>query len=284
MSSEQEILKDLEQFEHYTGPDRMVTSHQWVELNKNKPKIESIKTGLGALDEMIGGFFPGDIVVVSAPTGNGKTLFCQTLTNLLSKQAVSCAWFSYEVVMERFMERFPEVPFFSLPLEIKNSSVEWVIQRVKESVVKYDTKVVFIDHLNYLISFEQMMDSNSISLYIGQVMRTLKKLALEYKITIVLVSHIKKINMDSAPQLDDIRDSSFIGQEADTVLMLWRVHERDERQKAVWNATNKTILFLKKNRYNGRLGNIKLIYKEPFLIAEQDFYDAATKTDPAHIQ
>jgi hypothetical protein len=40
-----------------------------------------IKTGLERLDELTGGFLPGELVILLAQTGHGKTAFCRTILN-----------------------------------------------------------------------------------------------------------------------------------------------------------------------------------------------------------
>ena len=61
-----------------------------------------------------------------------------------------------------------------------------------------------------------------------------------------------------SPTLEDLRDSSFIAQEADTVMMLWRKTHRDEDGELVIG--NETLLSVQANRRTGSTGNVKLIF------------------------
>ena len=97
--------------------------------------------------------------------------------------------------------------------------------------------------------------NQNMSLQIGAVMRTLKRIALKYNIIIFIVAHMKHIRMIGSPDLEDLRDSSFIGQEADIVLMM----KRDESNDTFLNTAE---LFIKAHRRTGENGWIKLIHTD----------------------
>ena len=61
------------------------------------------------------------------------------------------------------------------------------------------------------------------------------------------------------PDLEDLRDSSFIAQEADTVLMLWRETKRENGEVKITNNVN---LSVQANRRTGKTGNVKMVYSD----------------------
>jgi len=65
---------------------------------------------------------------------------------------------------------------------------------------------------------------------------------------------MKHIKLTSEPDLDDLRDSSFIGQEADIVLMMWRLKISDTEM------SNEANLVVRAHRRTGENGLIKLIH------------------------
>jgi len=85
-------------------------------------------------------------------------------------------------------------------------------------------------------------------------MRFLKKIALKYNIVIFVVAHMKHIKLTSEPDLEDLRDSSFIGQEADIVLMMWRLKISDTEM------SNEANLVIRAHRRTGENGIINLIH------------------------
>ena len=183
-----------------------------------------------------------------------NTTLCQTFTIEFAEQDINCLWFSYEVPMFEFMDKFGDnPPLFYIPKQLKGNTMTWLEERIVESIAKFNTKVVFIDHLHYIVDMNAR--NQNMSLQIGSVMRNLKKIALKYNIVIFIVAHMKHIKMVSSPDLEDLRDSSFIAQEADIVLMMRR-NEDDSGE----NFLNTADLFIKAHRRTGENGTINLIH------------------------
>ena len=249
---------------NYHGEDEVISFAKYRDIlekerRENKSEIQS---KIPTLDKIITGFRGGELVVVSGPTSQGKTSFCQTLTRNFSNQNANSLWFSYEVGGEDFLSKFgDDLPVGFVPKNLVDNKLIWIERKVVEAIVKYRTKVVFIDHLHYLIDMAKIRNS---SLEIGAIVRELKKMAVKYNITIFLIAHTAKIKFDEKIGIEDIRDTSFIGQESDYVLMIWREREEqskiDMRQNGV-RYTNNAILSVEKNRRSGKLGIVKLNYK-----------------------
>jgi replicative DNA helicase len=68
---------------------------------------------------------------------------------------------------------------------------------------------------------------------------------------------LKKTEMVSQPTLEDLRDSSFIAQEADTVMMLWRQTEKINGEVVISNNVN---LSVQANRRTGKTGNVRMVF------------------------
>lgn len=250
--------KEFDILRQYKGVDRMVLAKDlYEEVLKENEGREIIKTNLPTLDRILGGFVEGQLITISAPTGQGKTTFCQTLTMNFSEQGIKSAWFSYEVGIQEFLDKFPEIPVCYMPRQTRQNNFMWLETRIKESIAKYDSKIVFIDHLHYLLEMAEMAKAKSISLLVGMLMRDLKRIAIENNIVIFLVSHMKKSVYSQAediPDINDLRDSSFIGQESDAVLFLFRKPSEVEGEYY----TTETLLKVAKNRRTGNLGCVKL--------------------------
>lgn len=249
---------------NYEGVDKVVSSGEIKKLvdSENIEQSPSYYSLIPTLDAAIDGFKEGQLVVISAPTGQGKTSFCQTLTTNFASKNVRCLWFTYEVPVKEFLEKFTTVPNFYLPSRLKESSLDWLEERIRESILKYDTKIVFIDHLHFLMSMNELMATKNSSLLIGMYMRRLKKLALELGIVIFLISHLRKIKLEQLPEIDDLRDSSFIAQESDIVIIMWRDKQKDSSVPGGYKFTNAAKMFLTKNRRTGKLCFINLYYRD----------------------
>ena len=250
-----------EELFNYTGEDEVISSqelelHLKSQVNNSKKYISGIPT----LDDIIGGYETGELTVVSGLTGNGKTLFCQTLTKSFTEQRNFPLWFSFEVTPSQFLRNFgDELPLFYTPKTLKGMSTKWIWRKIYEAKMKYGIDTVFVDHLHYLVPFS----GGNMSLAIGQVMRTLKKFAIEFDLVFFLIAHTKKTNPDEELGLGSARDSSFVEQEADNVFYLWR--RTDDPQK--------TVLKIAKNRRRGVMNEkIYLVKNGDFLEEVSDEY------------
>jgi replicative DNA helicase len=88
-----------------------------------------------------------------------------------------------------------------------------------------------------------------------------------------LIAHTTKVKFDAEPDLSAIRDSSFISQEADTVLMIWR--------KRKLEMSNEATLAVLANRRTGHNGIINLLLKDGRFQESTDGY--ATKVEEKEI-
>lgn len=211
--SREEILKN------YQGEDSLVSSLDYASNINEKPEIR-YKTDIPTLDSLLdGGFEPGEMVIVTGYTGFGKTQLCQTFTQNFAKNSVISLWFSYELTPRQFFSRFSEVPLFYLPKTLRGSALNWLEERFLEGILKYGIKVVFIDHLGYLVDLAQ---SKNPAIDISTVCRQLKQLALKYKLVLFLIAHTGQPKDDKMPSLGSIKDASGIAQESDWVLCIHR--------------------------------------------------------------
>lgn len=178
----------LLELNEYQGGDKIISSYDMRALIGRQPKTIPVMSRLPQLDRYTGGFLSGELIAISGPRKAGKTLFAQTLTVNFAKQDIMSLWFSYELSSREFINRFPgELPVFVMPAKMKANSLEWLRHRILEGLTKYGVKMAFIDHLHYLFDLARMRNT---SIEIGQVIRTLKMLAVELNITIFFnVSH-----------------------------------------------------------------------------------------------
>jgi len=259
-----------ERLANYDGPDKVISSKEFLEKLKESRELEKeIKwnSGIPKLDKLIDGFETGELVIISGYTGHGKTLFGQTLTLNFAEQDIPTLWFNYEMTPKQFFQRFKNVPMFYLPAKMKENAIKWLTDRILEAKLKYNIRAVIIDHLHFLVD---MMIAEHPSLEIGSIMRTLKKLALAQNVVIFLIAHTTKPKALKTPGLDSIRDSSFITQEADIVLTIYR--NPIENGKGV---REKTILSVVKSRRTGKMhSKVYLVFDQNKRFYEEDRFHA----------
>jgi replicative DNA helicase len=224
---------------------------------KFKPNQEVYPLSIDEFDEALdGGFRDGELIVVSGQTGQGKTTFAQILTKNFHDVGVPSLWFSYEMnpwyLKEKFVSMGCQKDLLAYsPIDMASSALQFIDKTIKEGIETEATKIVFIDHLHYLVPLEQ---STSSSLMIGGIVRELKKMAVSNNVVIVLIAHTKKIYQDEELSLSSIRDSSLIAQEADYVFLVERL--KAEKKKLSGKTTqwlNQTKVQVAKNRRTGNM-------------------------------
>jgi len=252
----------------YDGPDRVISvTEMQEEIRKSAKSLTfSVKSRITGLDEACDGFRGGELVSISGPTKNGKSLLSQTLTKNFYKQNYLSLWFSFELPPKQFIDCFrDELPVIYMPKILKAADMAWIEDRIMESFMKYRTRIVFLDHLHYLFDIAR---AKSPSIEIGTVIRKLKLLAVREGFLIFLMCHTTKAKSeDGDTSYEHIRDSSMVAQESDTVFIVQR------RPKIAENAATCSVEF------HRRTGVIK---KKIWLAKQQDgfMYEVMPPEEP----
>ncbi len=237
-----------------------------------KPTNDVLPIGVVEFDKaMDRGIRPGELITISGKTGEGKTLWAQTISSNLSQKRISSLFFSYEMspwyLKERFVKMFPEMEknwdIIYAPVELVSQELSFIEQNIKEAR-QAAIKVVFIDHLHYLIPLQSSINS---SLMIGGIVRELKKMAVRNDVVIFLIAHTKKIYQDENLDLSSIRDSGMVAVESDYVFLVERKpKEKKELSDEGTEWTNITKIKLAKNRRTGKLFPLEFNYSNGRLV------------------
>lgn len=251
-----EELKEVAR--RYDGEGRVVSSHELAEQMKNEPPEPKIMSGITGLDNILGGFRERQLIVIAAQTKSGKTTFCIDLTSRLKEQ--NPLWFPFEEgareLIQKFLDRGETPPLFYTPEQTVSNTLKWIEMKIIEGIAKFNSKIIFIDQLDFIVPFQ----TDRHDLMIGKTMRDLKGLAKKWNVCIFLIAHLTKTQMDKQPDLEDLRGSASIAQEADTVILLWRQSERSATGEM--EISDKVNLSIQANRRTGKTGNVKLMYDE----------------------
>ena len=248
--------------ENQREEDRVVSSVDILsEIQKEEPQ-KSFSTNYYNLDRYTNGIKEGDLIILSGLTGMGKTAFAVSLARNFIEQNINCLFFSYEISSQELLERFgTPVPVFYLPRLLSSGSPQWIERKIIEAKENYGAKIIFIDHLHYLVDSYTTRSKNT-SEMLAFMCREFKHIARKHRVVIVLLAHVRKF--DSArPQLQDIKDSSGIIQEADLVLMIHRTGAKRARKvndEEFELSTAATLYLDKVRRRGGRLGKINLTF------------------------
>ena len=234
-----------------------------------EPPIETLKIGLGTLDDYLKPFFPSLMVVTGFP-GSGKSVF---VNNLVARMALenkcNIAIASFEMIINPFVTRALENVYrakhgnkgirewmndtfcFIAPEPSEDGDsydIEWLIDRMITAVVRYGTRIVVIDPWNEI---EHALNrGESLTEYTGRAIRALKRFAREFGVMVIVVAHPTKSAAAKAPwevSLYDISDSAHFNNKADFGLVVSRYGGMRD---------NKTVVTVKKVRYQPQSGQL----------------------------
>lgn len=256
-----------------------LTLRSYKEIAKEiltKPIKKLTTTGIPGLNDIIGGFDAGRLYVLSAPTKMGKTTLAQTIMYEMALQKEPSMIFEYEMSQEETIRKFmamdenlknnldPSDLVIWTPDQLHRGGGQlqylWIYEAIEKAINEKGVKLVIIDHLHFLLPLKETQNT---SFVIGGIVREIKRIAVALNIPIILIAHTTMLKDDEAPDWTNIRDSSFITQEADVTLMLYRVKSKktakkvtDDTVEAVYR--NKAILSVELNRHGGKTGKIAL--------------------------
>ncbi len=242
---------------NYKGDDRVVNYIDIYEREKNRPELVYIKTGYPLLDQYLGGGLrEGELILVSGFSSNGKTSFCFDMTRNMKDKNVF--WLPFEESAEEFARKqliWKQEPIhFFTPNVIANESIDWIEERILEAVLKYNSKVVFIDNLHFITMTEDSQKQWGIT---GVLCKNLKTIADKMGVAIILIAHLRKSKegMHKIPTYEDISGSSDAVKIANKVIAVWRESKKEIDGKLTF--TGKSVVAVQKVREaNGVLDNV----------------------------
>jgi replicative DNA helicase len=214
----------------YEGPDRVVHFTDYLLSKTRLSSNKSFKSGFTKFEEHMGGIETGEVVVITGHRKEGKTLFAESWLRGMMKVTPETRpmILSYEVQPEKLLAKYVNdetLPIY-LPLTLEAMNFDWLLRKCQEAKYKYNCRLVMIDHLHFMID---MALQQNMSLNIGGFMRSLKhQIAIGLNMGIVLLAHQGQPKEGREASVDTIRDSSFISQEADAVVVVSRRENLDQ--------------------------------------------------------
>ncbi|HBB27629.1 TPA: replicative DNA helicase, partial [Candidatus Gracilibacteria bacterium] len=268
---------------------------EFAEIHENPEHANDglVHTGFKSLDGKIGGFKPGDMIILAARPSMGKTALALNIAQHIGEGGKNVAVFSLEMSKEQLTDRLicatmgvdswklnkglledDEFMRMGDALERLSKANIYIDDSAAGNLLEIKSKArrlkiesgldfIVIDYLQLMSAGNPMNRVQEIS----DISRGIKSLARELGVPIMALSQLSRAvesRVSKEPILSDLRESGSIEQDADVVLMIYREDYYDEftENKGITN------VFVRKNR-NGPVGGADLKFEKKYM----KFYD-----------
>jgi replicative DNA helicase len=263
------------------------------QLSISKTSLTGTPSGFKDIDDMTGGFQPGNLIILAARPSMGKSALVCNIAENAALAGHGVALFSLEMseseLAQRFVasqakikgeelrrgkvaeSRWPKIleacqRLASAPLFIDDSSDTGVLEvRAKSRRLHHQLEnglgMIIIDYLQ-LMRHEGRVESRVEQ--VGQISRGLKGLARELGVPVIALSQLSRAveqrgEGHKKPILSDLRESGQIEQDSDLVMFIYR----DEYYTKESERPGEADIIVAKHR-NGPVGEVTLTFQKEY--------------------
>jgi len=259
-------------------------------LSKGDQELTGTPSGFRDLDGVLGGFQPGNLIVIAARPSLGKSaLVCNIAENVASKHGATVAFFSLEMSEAELAHRFiacrARIPNDKLRKgnvaardwprvvracnELEKASL-WLDDSSDLSLLELRAKarrlaasegnlgLVIVDYMQLMRPEDPRVNRVE---QVGQVSRGLKILARELEVPVIGISQLSRapeLRPDKRPILSDLRESGNLEQDSDVVMFIYRESKYDEE------ADPSEAEFIIAKHRNGPTGKVDVVFLEQY--------------------
>ena len=233
--------------------------------------------GIESIDHAIGGCDRGDITVIAARPGVGKSALSLQIARNIAAAGKRVAYFILEMPDQQIYERIISAESGVGMQQIRHSTSARADDfhrfmdandrlNAERNMIVFDDvrtaagirQLVMTEHYDVVvIDYLQLMTpatgrGANRTAEVGDISRDLKKIAMDFKIHVIALSQLNRasVGANKEPTMADIRESGAIEQDASNILIIWDADEADETKKT---------LKVDKAR-NGKRGRIDLLF------------------------
>jgi hypothetical protein len=253
---------------------------------------EGLATGFAGLDAVVDpGLQPGQLVVLLAKTGTGKTIWLCNLA--MNMREYPTLFVSLEQTREEVYERMQRIYRAHFPLASDNeledglsnilvSDANRLTEKdlevlVEEFEVEMGEKprLIIVDYLGY---YARGMKGSSPYEKTSNAVMQLKAEAKRHRAVVVAPHQVNRVAKEGQPiDIDDARDSGVVEETADFLLSIWRLDEGSTSIEAGQHQpTGKLRLSLLKSRHGGK-GKIFTLQMDPLTLVIVDDHTPMAK-------
>jgi len=237
--------------------DLLADTIEQVEHNyKNRGTLPGVPTGIERLDFLTGGLQKGEFTVIGArPSGffsleqsqsPMRLLAAETATNIVNMRT----GYLRPGAFDKLVDGCNKLANLTIWFDHHSYKLSDILSQSRR-LVRMGCKVLFVDYLTLIY-----YGDSSIRTFerVGEISHSLKRMARELDIPLVVLSQLNREAEGKRPTLAELRMSGEIEQDADTVIFL----HRDRKAE-----TFETIVDIAKQR-NGPVETFKVLFQPEF--------------------
>lgn len=257
-----------------------------IELVQRNQGLAGVPTGFTQLDKTTNGLHPGQLVIIAARPGLGKsTLALDIAREAAINKKLATAIFSLEMSQTEIAMRLLSAETSIYLQSMRSGSItdnEWAIIAERRSAIanapliiddspnlniveirakcrrmikEWDLKLIIIDYIQLMTSGKKVENRQQ---EVSEFSRSLKLLAKELKVPVVALSQLNRKSEEGSnkkPELSQLRESGSLEQDADLVILIHREFNQQENTRV-----GEAELILAKQR-NGPTGSSNVLFQ-----------------------
>lgn len=277
-----------------------VLTEVFAKLDKRaRGELDGLSTGIHGLDSLTNGFHGGDVIVLAARPGVGKSTLALAITlnvvrptkvthqpkpvlfvslempetEVVLNMACNLARVDTFVARSRNMSRQDHGRLMDAgevlspcPLHVCSPggfSLLDLRSKARRHKAQFGLGLLVVDYLQLLVASKSSSRQNRQE-EVAEISRGLKALAVELNVPVLALAQLNRgveERVDNRPRMSDLRESGAIEADASVILLLHRqaYHKHDVPEEVKKEAT----LIVAKNRY-GPTGDVELHYEPAF--------------------
>lgn len=232
----------------------LLSAYEDIE-KRSTGEIIPCASGLANLDNLIGGFFPGEMTIIGARPGVGKTafgMFCATSSASNGRKVcVASAEMTDTQMGTRLMAdasgvnanrlrkakyiqpedwqamsealtRWGEMPISFLFAR----ELETITAQVRSQHDRGQCEMLLVDYAQLLTTRKRFRDGDFMR--IGYISKEIKRLAVDLRIPVILLAQVGRQEKNSLPTLSELKGSGSLEEDADNVIFLHRIDQQGD--------------------------------------------------------
>jgi replicative DNA helicase len=269
-------------------------------MRARKSHARAVPSGIGGLDQITGGFFPGELVILAARTGVGKTALALQIAAHSASLDHKVLFVSLEMrdaelagrmlcgaakVTSRVMRsgsyttkdiaavEAEALKIDGTPLHVwapPRATVPKIRAMAKRVRALYGLGLVIVDYLGLVQPSDRKAQRYE---QVGEITGGLKALAKECNVPVLALSQLNRLAETEEPRLSHLRESGSIEQDADVVIFVSRTEKLPDS-----TGVCKARLNVAKHRHSA-VGSVDVAWlPEKTRFEDRVFYDYTATT------